>query len=81
MTGALEAFMASSAAMMMAITPVTGECEGRVLLMCHPDGRTQKILVWDGEAPLPETSNGKACHACTFEKKKPGKRKNRSGAA
>jgi len=78
MIAALESLMATTAAMMMAITPITGECEGRVLLMCHPDGRTQKILVWDDQAPLPEANSGKACHACTFEKKKPEKRKNKA---
>ncbi|MCB2014348.1 MAG: hypothetical protein R3E11_10595 [Sphingobium sp.] len=75
MTGPLDAAMALGAAMMLATSPVTGECEGRVMLLCHPDGSARKILVWDREAPLPEPSASKACHACTFEKKRQCKRR------
>ena len=75
MTGPLDAAMALGAAMMLAASPVTSECEGRVMLLCHPDGSARKILVWDEEAPLPGPSASKACHACTMEKRQSRHRK------
>lgn len=63
---------ALAAAMMMALSPVTGPCEGRALLLCDGSGVSHRVLVWDEEAPMPGPQNaGKACHACTFDKRKP----------
>ena len=71
MTGPAETVLVLSATAMMAISPVSGSGEGRVLQLCHPDGSARKILVWDDEAPLSGPNASKACHACVIEKRKP----------
>lgn len=70
MTGTFEAGMALLAATMMAVSPVTGGREGRVIQLCHPDGLIRKMLIWDEEAPQPVPTGDKACHACVMEKRK-----------
>ena len=77
MTTPFEACAALAAAMMMAASPVTGSCEGRTVTLCSGDGAYHTIMIWDEEAPLPGPELGKACHACTFDKKRVG-RKNRA---
>jgi hypothetical protein len=70
----LEGAAALSAALMMAASPITGDCTARVMTLCTGDGETRTMLVWDGgTAPSPrqdQPSNGKACHACLQNKRK-----------
>tara|TARA_R110000782_G_scaffold167129_3_gene259083 strand:- start:3724 stop:3963 length:240 start_codon:yes stop_codon:yes gene_type:complete len=74
MTTPFEIGTALAAAMMMAASPVTGPCEGRVVTLCSGDGSYHKIMIWDREAPLPGPEVGKACHACAFDKKRMGRK-------
>lgn len=69
----VESMTACTAAFMLALSPITGSCEGRTLLLCSGDNERQIIFVWDDEGPLPPRSHkgaSKACHACMFDKRK-----------
>ena len=73
MTRSIDGAIASGAAMMMALAPVTGSCEGRVMLLCGGDNTVHRILVWNREEqPVPQPSHNalKACHACLADKRK-----------
>lgn len=72
MTLSVDGAAALGAAAMMALAPVTGICEGRVLLLCGGDNAVHRILVWDREEPLPQPARDafKACHACPADKRK-----------
>ena len=74
---ALEGAPALTAALMLAVSPVTGDCTARVMTLCTGDGESRTMLVWDeGSTPTrPQNpSSGKACHVCL-----PNKRKAQSG--
>lgn len=70
MTSPVDGAAAFAAAMMMAVSPVTGACEGRTVTLCTGSGETNEMLVWDDEAPLSGSGIGKACHACMPDRRK-----------
>ena len=71
MTGLFEALAAYAASAMMAMSPVTGSCEGRVVSLCDGSGTVHSVMIWDDEGSFPESQGGtKACHACLAEKRK-----------
>ncbi|MEZ5654702.1 MAG: hypothetical protein R3E04_02255 [Sphingobium sp.] len=75
MIAPLEGVAAFGAALMMAVSPITGPCEGRTVQLCSASGETRHILLWDeDDAPLPQSGDGKACHACMTDRKKAGKK-------
>lgn len=64
---------ALASSVMLAISPITGACEGRVLSLCSGTGEVHKVLVWDddsGQLPPRQPGPGKACHACLPDKRK-----------
>ncbi len=65
---------------MMGISPLVGDCEGREVTLCSSTGETHQAIIWDDEGPLPQQSGSKACHACTFDERKPNRKKG-DGAA
>lgn len=68
-----ETCAAFAAAAMLAISPITGDCQARTLSLCTGDGAVHTLLVWDQDtAPQPRqpASPGKACHACVLDKRK-----------
>lgn len=70
---ALEGAAAFSAALMLAASPITGECTARVMALCTGDGETRTMLVWDDSSRPSrpqQPSPGKACHACLPDKRK-----------
>lgn len=70
---ALEGAPALTAALMLAASPITGECTARVMTLCTGDGEARTMLVWDegsGPARPQNPSSGKACHACLPNKRK-----------
>ena len=70
---AFEGAPALAAALMLAASPITGDCTARVMTLCTGDGETRIMLVWDEGSPpaRPNTpSAGKACHACLPNKRK-----------
>ncbi len=74
MTTLADGLPALGAAIMMAASPITGPCEGRTVQLCNGSGEVHHMLIWDEEGPLSGTgsgnSAGKACHACTLEKRR-----------
>jgi len=70
MTGLAEGLPALGAALMMAASPVTGPCEGRMVQLCTGSGEVRHMLIWDEEAPSREPAANKACHACTPEQRR-----------
>ncbi|MDQ4420906.1 hypothetical protein OOT33_10740 [Sphingobium sp. DEHP117] len=72
---ALEGATACCAALMLAASPITGACNARVMALCTGDGQTRTMLVWDDgpapSGPQQQPSQGKACHACLPDKRKP----------
>lgn len=73
--GLLASTAAAAAATMLSISPLVGDCEGREVLLCSSSGETHRAIVWDDEGPLPQPSASKACHACTFDERKPNRKK------
>ena len=54
---------ALASAVMLALSPITGACEGRVLSLCSGTGEVHKVLVWDddsGQLPPRQPGPGKA---------------------
>jgi len=80
MTVPLEGATALTAALMMAVSPITGPCEARTVLLCSSTGETHHMLLWDeDDAPLPQSGASKACHACMTERRKAGGKTPRRG--
>ena len=52
---------ALASAVMLALSPITGACEGRVLSLCSGTGEVHKVLVWDDDSgQMPRVSLGRA---------------------
>lgn len=71
---ALEGVMALGAATMLAASPITGDCEARIISLCNGDGEVHNMLVWDQDTspaqPRQPSPSSKACHACMLDKRK-----------
>lgn len=73
MTTLADGLPALVAAIMLAASPVTGPCEGRMVQLCTGGDQVRHMLIWDENEPWPGSSGsgaGKACHACTMEKRR-----------
>lgn len=73
MAASFDSLSALCASMMLAASPITGDCRARTLSLCTGDGEVHAMLVWDqGTTPQPRESgpSGKACHACVLDKRK-----------
>lgn len=78
--GLLASAAAACAAAMMSLSPLVGDCEGREVLLCSSTGETHRAVIWDDEGPLPQPAGSKACHACTFDQRKPNRKKGAAAA-
>lgn len=68
-----DGLAALMAATMLAASPITGDCRARTISLCTGNGEVHSMLVWDQDStPQPRQSgpSNKACHACTFDKRK-----------
>lgn len=73
MAAPLDSLSALCASVMLAASPITGDCQARTISLCTGDGEVHSMLVWDQDTtpqPRPSGPSSKACHACAFEKRK-----------
>lgn len=68
-----EGLAAFAAAAMMAVSPITGDCQARTLSLCTGDRVVHTLVVWDQDGstqPRSPTPSNKGCHACVLDKRK-----------
>ncbi len=73
MVASFDSLSALCASVMLAASPITGNCEARSISLCTGDGEVHRMLVWDQDTtpqPRQPAPSSKACHACVLDKRK-----------